>query len=279
MEVKLVDRLTKMGYEINFEELISQRDWLRDQYAVLKCNGEDEYSTVEGLFTLMNGILQVLSYELWDVGYMWLPQTKTVTAYCQTCRREITWKWDIRCDGLVAYCPHCGGKVTFCGQCPDSRLDCRGACENQTLKDILSGDAPFHKKLEEIGINLTPGNFTAYMDWLNDEACSLSPSRPDENKELEGVITLLEMLGPILEKETDDCFYLPTTGEVTEYCPACETEVTLYWDIRRDGLKSYCPVCGERLMPCSMCPEHRRCDYDSDTESCFYNRGREPQTS
>jgi rRNA maturation endonuclease Nob1 len=66
--------------------------------------------------------------------------------------------------------------------------------------------------------------------------------------------------------------------EVTEVCPNCESEVTMVRDVSTLGYKSFCPVCGERLMLCDMC-HHRGendafvddCDYDSETDTCRFN--------
>ena len=38
--------------------------------------------------------------------------------------------------------------------------------------------------------------------------------------------------------------------EVTEWCPHCESEITMTWDVQSMGYKAFCPVCGERLMHC-----------------------------
>lgn len=47
----------------------------------------------------------------------------------------------------------------------------------------------------------------------------------------------------------------------TEYCPCCDSEV----DIPSFGV-SYCPNCGERILPCSMCDANMhncsRCPYE-----------------
>ena len=37
---------------------------------------------------------------------------------------------------------------------------------------------------------------------------------------------------------------LPVTG----YCPECDTEVTMQWDVKTLGYKGFCPRCGKRLM-------------------------------
>lgn len=67
--------------------------------------------------------------------------------------------------------------------------------------------------------------------------------------------------------------------QAMETCPNCDKEVTLVWDVRIDGFKAHCPYCGEELMLCCEC-QHRfkggaftdDCDYDSDTNSCRFNR-------
>lgn len=41
--------------------------------------------------------------------------------------------------------------------------------------------------------------------------------------------------------------------EVTEYCPHCDREVTVQWDVNEDGYQIYCPNCGKIIMLCSMC--------------------------
>ena len=39
-------------------------------------------------------------------------------------------------------------------------------------------------------------------------------------------------------------------NEVTEWCPNCDHEVTMRWDIHADGYKGFCPYCGNVLMLC-----------------------------
>lgn len=41
--------------------------------------------------------------------------------------------------------------------------------------------------------------------------------------------------------------------ERTEWCSECDREVTLSWDIEKDGYCCYCPYCGKRLMLCQYC--------------------------
>ena len=67
---------------------------------------------------------------------------------------------------------------------------------------------------------------------------------------------------------------------VTEVCPNCEAEVEMVWDVEMYGYRAYCPYCGGRLMLCDEC-QHRStddrycgdCDYDTESDSCRFNRG------
>lgn len=40
---------------------------------------------------------------------------------------------------------------------------------------------------------------------------------------------------------------------ITETCPNCEKEITVNWDVKKDGYKAFCPNCGKTLMLCSAC--------------------------
>lgn len=54
---------------------------------------------------------------------------------------------------------------------------------------------------------------------------------------------------------------------ITETCPNCEKEITVNWNVKKDGYKTVCPNCGKTLMLCSAC-------LDSDTHclSCDWNK-------
>lgn len=80
-------------------------------------------------------------------------------------------------------------------------------------------------------------------------------------------------------KVIDDCEKEETAQTVTEWCPNCDREVTLGWDVNLDGYKAFCPYCGNRLLLCDEC-QHRvkenpaffgDCDYDDDTDTCRFN--------
>lgn len=55
-----------------------------------------------------------------------------------------------------------------------------------------------------------------------------------------------------IRKDMDDLVY--------EVCPHCSTEVAIRWDVKVDGFTAYCPICGNKLMLCSMC--------DAGIENC-----------
>jgi len=40
---------------------------------------------------------------------------------------------------------------------------------------------------------------------------------------------------------------------VTEWCPHCEAEVRMEWNVDRDGFVAYCPHCGNLLLLCDEC--------------------------
>lgn len=48
---------------------------------------------------------------------------------------------------------------------------------------------------------------------------------------------------------------------LSEYCPHCEQEFTVEWDINTDGWIVYCPHCGYKTYMCNMCdPNNMQCD-------------------
>ena len=40
------------------------------------------------------------------------------------------------------------------------------------------------------------------------------------------------------------------SGYVVEWCPNCETEIEMMWDVESMGYKAFSPVCGNRIMLC-----------------------------
>lgn len=201
MEGKLINLLMTSGIEP--DELVLQRKWLDDQYAVLSCGDETEYYEAEGLLDLVEGILRLLSSEDKNIRNIYPPKTERHTAYCSECGSLLRWKWDPQLGGMDSYCPGCRKVTSF--------------CDDPMSEDPLPpGKGILHSTLLAAGANFTPEKFTAYIDWLNDQHAYLSPSGSEAVKEVEGIIALLEALQPTLEKEADECYYLPVTEEVTE---------------------------------------------------------------
>lgn len=74
-----------------------------------------------------------------------------------------------------------------------------------------------------------------------------------------------------------ELFVLPDIGEyIEETCPSCNGVARIYWNIKEDGYKAYCPICGGRLMLCSECmtaEDERGCDYNLKTDTCWRREG------
>lgn len=60
---------------------------------------------------------------------------------------------------------------------------------------------------------------------------------------------------------------------VYEVCPHCHTEVAIRWDVKADGFIAHCPVCGNKLMLCSMCDKgienNGVCGFGYADDSCL----------
>lgn len=113
--------------------------------------------------------------------------------------------------------------------------------------------------------------FLEQKDWLE----TLLP----HNELAAGLLDFLNEVQLAAEKEYHVNF-LPKTDEVTELCPHCDREVTLKWNVNKDGLKTFCPYCGKMLMLCAYCPatyNERPCDYKDD--SCFYSKTDQKNTA
>lgn len=69
----------------------------------------------------------------------------------------------------------------------------------------------------------------------------------------------------------------PSLEEATEYCPHCESEVTVPFYCEDPNFKSKCPNCGKRLMICSECINTYGCDWDDPKYGkkgcCKFNKG------
>lgn len=79
-----------------------------------------------------------------------------------------------------------------------------------------------------------------------------------------------------IEKPCRDCAEKCNLREEVEVCPHCDTEVTVMWDVEKQGYRATCPNCGEELMLCDACMhsddnEGMDCDW-SENGGCFRHR-------
>ena len=132
--------------------------------------------------------------------------------------------------------------------------------------------------INEVVKNMDVEEFLKQREWLNRQIAELSPSGAERFPE--GILTFLEQLQDAAHEELHmDFSELPETEEVTEYCSECDREVTMNWNVRREGLKAFCPYCGKRLMLCAYCPATDNdnavtCDYNQKTNSCRFNNSK-----
>ncbi len=64
--------------------------------------------------------------------------------------------------------------------------------------------------------------------------------------------TLSELEELLFRENTPEITRSPRDNDVTEYCPHCDRETTVLWDVEQNGYQIYCPNCGETIMLCSM---------------------------
>ncbi len=129
--------------------------------------------------------------------------------------------------------------------------------------------------IKEVLERIDPVFFMEQKVWIQNQIAELGPSGLE--KEAEGILHLLDNLQDVAEEEFNIELGLSETDEVTEYCSKCDREITLPWNVRKDGLKAFCPHCGNVLMLCSYCPATDSespvsCDYNANTNSCRFKR-------
>lgn len=94
---------------MDIKEFHEQKEWLA------KIASEDsKASCAQGLLHLLESIQDAVKEEL---RYN-LPETREVTQICPNCDRVVTLVWNIRENGLKAFCPHCGRRLMLCSSCP-----------------------------------------------------------------------------------------------------------------------------------------------------------------
>lgn len=124
---------------------------------------------------------------------------------------------------------------------------------------------------------LYPAKFQEQRNWLEEQIHILTPYHEEETPE--GILKILDAMKGLATLYGKDLEEKPETEEeaeehteeVTEVCSHCDSEVTLPWDIAESGYKAFCPYCGNRLMLCAYCPRQKQCDYDKETDTCYYN--------
>lgn len=83
--------------------------------------------------------------------------------------------------------------------------------------------------------------------------------------------TLPELEELLSRENTLEITRSPQDNDVTEYCPHCDRETTVLWDVEQKGYQIYCPNCGETIMLCSMC-DQKPCDWTEN--GCKYSDDR-----
>ena len=83
--------------------------------------------------------------------------------------------------------------------------------------------------------------------------------------------TLPELEELLSRENTPEITRSPRDNDVTEYCPHCDREITVLWDVEQNGYQIYCPNCGETIMLCSMC-DREPCDWTEN--GCKYSDDR-----
>nr|DAU71498.1 MAG TPA: putative cytoplasmic protein [Caudoviricetes sp.] len=60
---------------------------------------------------------------------------------------------------------------------------------------------------------------------------------------------------------------------VHECCQNCDSEISMEWDVPKQGFKAFCPVCGKVLMLCTECLDvGYQCDYNMKSSTCRHFR-------
>lgn len=88
------------------------------------------------------------------------------------------------------------------------------------------------------------------LGYLIREACELAGVKFEHHEAETGDLEfdVYSIIYPS-ETEADET----TAKMVVEPCPHCESEIEMEWDVKTQGYKATCPVCGNLLMLCDEC--------------------------
>ena len=64
----------------------------------------------------------------------------------------------------------------------------------------------------------------------------------------------------------------PKEYDFEEYCPFCDEMIPAIVDVNENHLEAVCPMCGNRLMLCTMCNKRIQCG-DGDCIMTAKNKG------
>lgn len=134
-------------------------------------------------------------------------------------------------------------------------------------------------KINEIIKGMDTKLFIQQKEWIAKQIAVLAPSGSEAVQLPEGLLNLLDQIQDAAEEELGMCFEeyeLPVTELITEKCNRCGREITLPWNVKKDGLAVHCPFCGKKIMLCDYCPAGQEdskqwCDYDRKTDLCRYD--------
>lgn len=117
---------------MDVEEFLKQKEWLNEQIAELSPAGAERFP--EGILTFFEQIQDAAEDEL-QMDFTVLPETEEVTELCPCCEHEVTLQWNVKEDGLKAFCPHCGSRLMLCSCCPATNNDDLAGCDYNQRTD------------------------------------------------------------------------------------------------------------------------------------------------
>lgn len=125
-----------------------------------------------------------------------------------------------------------------------------------------------------------PATYNVRISYLHYGDTIVKANTPEEAKKKAGLRVQSDAVkwfdSEITDMTVEEVPEEERTFTVTEFCPHCETEVSMHWDTDTQSFKAFCPSCGQRLMLCDECHQlGGGCDYSSETDSCKFNPAKE----